>query len=340
MNQVADGHEPETELSGAAATTSVAPSGLQTVFFSPDGLRPGWGLLLFAVIYAVLSAVLGSLAASFSRRPENPALLGPGFVLRGDGIALGAVLLATWMMSRIEGRALTAYGLGRERWRGRTGAGAVLGLALLSVLVLALRVSGYLVFESRLLTTPSAFGSAAEWALLFLLVAFFEETLFRGYLQVTLSRGLAGIYKLARVSAAREWGFWTSAVLLSFGFGVVHTQNIGESPIGILAAGIVGVVFCLSLWRTGSLWWAIGFHAAWDWAQSFLFGVYDSGTLAQGRLFQTHPQGRLLLSGGLTGPEGSVLVLPTLLVMALAILITLPPEQGLALRQDRPRAAV
>ena len=53
----------------------------------------------------------------------------------------------------------------------------------------------------------------------------------------------------------------------------------GENPVGLFRVFLVGVVFTLALWRTGSLWWAIGFHMAWDWAQSFLYGVPDSGVL-------------------------------------------------------------
>jgi hypothetical protein len=104
----------------------------------------------------------------------------------------------------------------------------------------------------------------------------------------------------------------------------VHHTNAGESPIGLLSAGLVSIVFCLSLWRTGSLWWAIGFHAAWDWSESFLYGVSDSGVLIQNHLFNTHPDGRPIFSGGLTGPEGSVFVLLILALTAAVILLTLP----------------
>jgi membrane protease YdiL (CAAX protease family) len=76
------------------------------------------------------------------------------------------------------------------------------------------------------------------------------------------------------------------------------------------------MVFCYALWRTGSLWWGIGFHATWDWAQSYLFGVADSGNISVGRLFITHPQGKTILSGGADGPEGS-------LFASLALLFTL-----------------
>ena len=97
------------------------------------------------------------------------------------------------------------------------------------------------------------------------------------------------------------------------------------------------MVFCLSLWRTGSLWWAIGFHAAWDWAESFLYGVSDSGTVIQNHLLNTHPLGRPIYSGGLTGPEGSLLVLPILALTAAVILLTLPDaRRNLAASPSNP----
>jgi hypothetical protein len=110
----------------------------------------------------------------------------------------------------------------------------------------------------------------------------------------------------------------------------MHTQNAGESPVGLFAAGLIAMVFCLSLWRTGSLWWAIGFHTAWDWAQSYFYGVADSGSIAEGHLFATHPVGRPIFSGGTTGPEGSILIFPVVTLAIIIIFLTLP-------RYDQPR---
>jgi membrane protease YdiL (CAAX protease family) len=101
-------------------------------------------------------------------------------------------------------------------------------------------------------------------------------------------------------------------------------QNPGESPIGLLSAGLAAMVFCLSLWRTGSLWWAIGFHAAWDWSQSFLYGVADSGIMVQHHLLATHPAGKPIFSGGTTGPEGSIFIVAVLALASLIIIFTLP----------------
>ena len=92
----------------------------------------------------------------------------------------------------------------------------------------------------------------------------FEESLLRGYLQYTLSRGI---------------GFWWAALLLSIAFAVWHVSNSGESLLGLLSVGAGGFVFCLSLWYTKSLWWAVGFHAGWDWGQSYFYGTPNSGLL-------------------------------------------------------------
>jgi membrane protease YdiL (CAAX protease family) len=255
-------------------------------------------------------------------------------VLLGEGTALLSVLIATWLMAKIERRPNSVYGLGGKRRLRNFLSGLAWGVAMLSLLVFTLRACGLLVFDARQLFGASALRYGAIWFAGFLIVGLFEEYFFRGYLQFTLARGIGGIYDWLRTrySCAQDArsidtnapGFWTAALLLSFGFGFLHGTNSGESPIGLVAAALIAVVFCLSLWRTGSLWWAIGFHAAWDWAQSFLYGVADSGLVIQGHLFSTHPVGRPILSGGLTGPEGSLFILPTLALIAAVIVLTLP----------------
>jgi uncharacterized protein len=300
--------------------------GAYDVFFGPDGLRAVWGILIFIAlregfVYCVYPLVQMVFASPFGKG----SLLPPREMMVYEGAGLFCVGLATWLMAKIERRPTSVYGFNRQRGIGNLCVGLGWGVVLLSLLIVLLRVSGLLVFDARLLVDGSAFRYGLIWLGGFLLVGLMEETLSRGYLQFTLTRLLSAIYRrLFGAGSANVLGFWTAALILSFAFGFGHRANPGESPLGLLSAGVAGLLFCLSLWRTGSLWWAIGFHASWDWAQSFLYGVADSGLMVQGHLYATHPVGRPILSGGLTGPEGSILMLPVMAVGAVVILFSLP----------------
>jgi len=323
--------EPSSPAQLDAANAPLAPAKsftLRSIFVGADGLRAGWSLLIFiALMAAVLKgvSVIGNLLHLFPKPGAAGTEFSLAFAFVGESIPLLATLFVTWIMSRIEKRPNSVYGLGGPRAVPNFLAGLAWGFACLSVLVLSLRGAGLLVFDSRLLSGSAALRYGALWLLGFLVVALLEEYLARGYLLFTLTRGFAGIYSwLFKSSTTKGFGFWTGALLLSIGFGLGHGKNPDESPIGLLSAGLVSLVFCLSLWRTGSLWWAIGFHAAWDWAQSFLYGVADSGIMVQHHLLATHPVGKPLLSGGTTGPEGSILVLPLLALLCAIIIFTLP----------------
>jgi membrane protease YdiL (CAAX protease family) len=296
------------------------------LFLGADGLRAAWGIALFLLFRELLSyCIFPLLQALFpiSRIPTSLVAPRPLFVFEGGGLL--CLLGATWLMAKIELREMPVYGFGPQRRLRNFCMGLGWGVGLLSLLVAVLRAAGWLVFDERLLFGPAVIRYGLLWIGGFLLVGTTEEVFLRGYLQFTLTRGLSGIYRrfFGRLHA-NSLGFWSAAVVLSVVFGADHASNPGESPLGIIAAGLVGLVFCLSLWRTGSLWWAIGFHAAWDWAQSFLFGVPDSGLAVEGHLFATHPVGRAYLSGGATGPEGSVFLIPILAAAVAAIVFTLP----------------
>jgi hypothetical protein len=99
--------------------------------------------------------------------------------------------------------------------------------------------------------------------------------------------------------------FWPAAALLSVLFGALHLANPGEARIGIAAVVVIGFFFCLTLRRTGALWFAVGFHAAWDWGESYLYSVPDSGSIARGHLLNSSLHGPEWLTGGSVGPEGS-----------------------------------
>ena len=312
------------------------------VFFGPDGLRAGWALALGYLLLQIADDLRHRLLTSFLppgrfARESGHTLITLRATLHDDLSYLLMLLALAWLLARLERRPVTAYGLGGRHRLPNLLLGAASGALLLSLLAAILLLTHHLAIDARLLFGPAAIlRSALAWLATFLVVACTEEFLLRGFVQFTLARGLTGALRSAGTPHAESLGFWTAATLLSLLFGLLHTQNAGESPLGIVIATAAGLVFSLALRRTGSLWWAIGFHATWDWAQSFLFGVADSGTLAAGRLLATHPLGSPLLSGGATGPEGSLFALPVLALAAAIVLLTLQQAEPLDSAQRTP----
>ncbi|HWB33236.1 MAG TPA: CPBP family glutamic-type intramembrane protease [Acidobacteriaceae bacterium] len=311
-----------------------------SIFWGRDGLRAVWGVIVFLLAFAGLSSCFAPLAHFFYPKGTIILPMAPGRLFLVEGISLFCAAIATLTMARLERRPVAAYGFQSRSCLRNFALGLITGLVLLSLLVLLLHTLGLLAFDARLLSAGAALCYAAVWLFGFLLVGLLEEVLGRGYLQFTLTRGLIAVYRwLFGPRYANALGFWTAATALSYCFGAGHGSNSGESPLGLLAAGLAGFLFCFSLWRTGSLWWAIGFHTSWDWAQSFLYGVPDSGLLVQHRLFATHALGTTWLSGGLTGPEGSILFLPVALAGAAIIVITLPATHHGYIAADNPEPA-
>jgi uncharacterized protein len=214
------------------------------------------------------------------------------------------VIAATWCMAAIERRPVLSYGLADPQLLRRLAVGAGWGFVALSILVGLLVATGHMAITGLALHGPAIAKYALVWGYVFLLVGFFEECMLRGYLQATLARGM---------------GFWPAAVVLSLVFGSIHITNPGETIFGIASTGAFGLVACYALRRFGSLWWVIGYHAAWDWAQSYFYGTHDSGLISPGHLLASMPIGSRWWSGGTVGPEGSFFVFVPLALTALVI---------------------
>jgi membrane protease YdiL (CAAX protease family) len=278
----------------------------RTILIGPHGPRAGWRLLIFlAILFALFTA-----SAELSRllrhhRPARGAVLTPEVVLVGETFMFAVVLLAGAIMARFEGRTLGDYGLPwHQAFRGRFWQGAAVGFAGISALLGAMRATGVFHVDSIALHGEAVLKYAILWGLVFLAVALFEEFGFRGYVVFTLTTGI---------------GFWAAAMASSLVFGYVHHGNHGETWLGAFNAGIVGLLFCLMLRRTGDLWLAIGFHAAWDWGESYFYGVPDSGELVTGHLMNVSFSGPQWLTGGTVGPEGSWLCTALLVVLGLIL---------------------
>jgi membrane protease YdiL (CAAX protease family) len=311
-----------------------------SIFIGRFGLRAGWSLLIYICMTACLifairfghdklthhdqKTPVHTSAPSPKVDPSVPQPLLPAVTL--EFILFATFFLLSWLMSRIEHRRLSTFGLGGRHSLSRFAFGFLWGFIALSLIILSLMGLHLLTFDACLLHgfQIPVWGLALAFG--FFLVGMAEEYAFRGYLQFTLTRGLVGLGEKISPKHAHAIAFWMAATITSALFMLAHGNNAGEDKLGFVAIFLAGLLFVVALWRTGSLWWAIGFHTSWDWAQSFVYGVPDSGGLVQGRLFATHVHGNPMLSGGTVGPEGSLLVIPalTLAIVVLAFTKTSP----------------
>jgi membrane protease YdiL (CAAX protease family) len=220
-------------------------------------------------------------------------------------IMVAMTVIATAVMARVEKKPFGSYGLGAQRGARDFVGGLVTGFISLSTLVGLLYAGGYLAFDGLALRGTSILSYGILWFGGFLLVAINEEMMVRGYLQNTLFRGI---------------GPWPAIIVLSLLFTAMHMGNPGENVIGLIGVFAAGIFLCLLRWVSGSLWLGIGFHAAWDWSQSYLYGTPDSGYMVEGHLMITRAIGDLKMSGGTAGPEGSLLANPVLLIGMMTLL--------------------
>lgn len=226
------------------------------------------------------------------------------------GVALGVVRALLLLLALVIVPSVVVLRLFREPARStgwdasgalrKISIGLIAGFGLMVAIAGALWAMGAVRFDFGASGPTAESGGLLLSALLWLALAAGEEGLDRGYAFVQLCRALS---------------FWPAALLSSGWFLFGHIGNAGETLSGVLIAGLVGLLLCYSLRKTGSLWFALGFHAAWNFTQSAIFGFNNSGGGAPVSVFQPHLSGSAWLTGGWVGPEGSLLAFPALLAL-------------------------
>jgi uncharacterized protein len=296
---------------GQSALSS-PPPGPPPLFFNEHGLRAGWRLLVYLLLVLVGGAILlMGLRLFLTPKRGVPTEM---IVLSQEVVGFALVYGAALVMSRLESRPAGVYGLPMsEALGGKFWLGCLFGLLEVSLLVGLIGVFGGYSFGSLALHGNEIVQWGLFHLLLFFFVGLFEEFLFRGYMQYTLADGI---------------GFWPAAILLSVVFGGVHLGNPGEGWVGAAGVAVVAIFFCFTLKRTGNLWYAVGLHASFDWGETYLYSVPNSGTTMQGNLLHAVLHGPTWLTGGTVGPEGSVFCFLTMGLQFLVVMWLFPKKDA------------
>jgi membrane protease YdiL (CAAX protease family) len=294
-----------------------ARSSIASIFIGPDGLRAGWRFLLFAlgielgalVVEEPLAQVLARYFAINLRELSAPALLIREFVF------CLSVFLVTGIAALAERRRIDSYGLPIEQAFGKFfWKGMLAGLLVVLFVAGAMILSGAMVLHGLALHGSDLAMFTLLWFVANILIGLSEEYTFRGY-------GLQSLWRGA--------GFWPAALITTTIFAGDHLEKPGENVMDIGMIFFLGLILCLSVRKTGSLWWAVGWHAGFDFGQLFLIGTRNGGQTPVGRLFNVTFPGPAWLNGGELGTEASVFIVPAAIatfIYVIWFLRRLPPE--------------
>ena len=219
-------------------------------------------------------------------------------VLANETLDFALVLFIAWILSLAFKERFASYGLPLIPDAGRLLLkGAVWGFIPSALILIPIFAMGACSFHGLALAPGQAIFYAIAWAVAMLAIGFAEEFMFRGYTLKVLAESV---------------GFWPAAIFLSSIFGLVHyffkPQEDWIDPTSIT---LYGMFWALTLRRTGSLWFAIGFHAASDYADMVVFAEPNTGNEGKpipGHLLDVRFHGPDWLTGGPRGTEASLLV--------------------------------
>jgi uncharacterized protein len=219
--------------------------------------------------------------------------------------------ILTALFGFFEGRGVGDYGLpAAQAFRARFWEGLLVGIVWAGIVALLMIALGGMRVEGFALHGFALIGAALAWFGANVLVGVGEEVWFRGYLLQTLRRGI---------------GFWAAAIVLSLWFTGEHFFfKQGENLWDCMSLFAFGMLVSFTVLRTGSLWFGVGLHVAFDYMQLFVIGTRNGGQVPVGHLLNVSFPGPAWVNGGALGTEASFLMYPLFVLAFLYVALRFP----------------
>lgn len=239
---------------------------LDRIFFSSDSdhrLRAGWRILLLLVLFAIVSPFLiipsGLRTSTF--RDDQLAL-----ALREMGKVLSFTIAVLLARKLIDERSIPSLGLKLNRWTmldfccGVAISFSIMGIGFLYMVALRMVQIQSLAWQTDEFQTIAA--NLIGLFLIFTLVGWSEELVFRGYFLQNIIEG-ANVF----------WG----VLLSSLFFSASHLLNVGITAANLFVIFLGGILFSYAYLTTKQLWLAVALHLGWDFFGTLFFGFSISG---------------------------------------------------------------
>jgi membrane protease YdiL (CAAX protease family) len=197
-------------------------------------------------------------------------------------LLLGAYRLTVWWMER-----RSAVELDVRKGSVQLPLGAMMGVALMAVVYGVLGLAGVATFGPGTGVDGLGVGLVAAF-----LAAVFEELLFR-----------AVLFRIVEQACGTTVALIASAIV----FGVLHGANPGATMFSDAAIALeAGLLLAMAYALTRNLWFVIGIHTGWNFAEGHLFGAPVSGSAISHSVIHATVRGPVMLTGGTFGPEASI----------------------------------
>ena len=266
-------------------------------------LRPIWRAALYYLagtfaLFPLLDRAFDFLAHRWYLAPG----LSAGNIGFGELRNFFAALILTSVFARYEHRRVDSYGLpiGRAFSR-QTFEGAAAGAAMAATVALGMLALGGMEIGGLESHGGALVLSALAWLAANICVGVAEEFWFRSYFLQTLWKSI---------------GFWPAASVIALIFAAEHYFfKQGENVWDVITLVSLSLLMSYAVLRTGTLWFAVGFHIAFDYMQLFVIGTPNGSLLPIGRLLRASFHGPAWLTGGVLGTEASFLMYPAIALL-------------------------
>ncbi len=269
-------------------------------------LNAFWMFLLFVVASQAFDYALGEGLLRAHAVDVNDRTWRPSIFIWFESVSFAAMIGASLLICWLQRRRLRELGFGAKGALRQGLWGAFWGLVAPTALIGMIAAFGGFTFGSIAMSGQRLAIYAIGWLVAFIGVGLAEEATFRGPAQITLGESI---------------GPWQAAIAISAIFGAVHYfLKEGENLADASSVTLLGLFMAFTVIRSGSIWYAVGFHTLFDYAAMYLYGAPNSGNGGQPvptKLLTGGYHGAGWLTGGKLGIEASWLMIPILAALFL-----------------------
>lgn len=276
---------------------------MRNIFFNSKGkIRPIWRLFIFLLVVFLMNIPL----QIGLQKILNQSLL-RGYL--SASIYLVCILFSLFIQIKfLDKSSFKKYGLNiNKTWIQEFLIGIVIPLIQLSIFSLLMYSTGNLKIIDFFTTNSSEYSfDFSFWEGIFseifglIIGSSVEEIFFRAFLFYIFYEALQTIKKDP----------FKRAFIILFAiaplFGLAHIENEGATTISTINLGLDAIIMCLPFLITGRLGMSIGMHFSWNLLQGVIFGFAISGNIAKASIISVEMPNNLL-TGGIFGPEGSII---------------------------------